>query len=134
MVFDQIQERGLEFDPPLDPETQRLRHLGVLARMMRPWCQCVCDNCLNRIRFDHNSAVAVSQRLDGDNRAASDNVTLMLLSQEAGLSIWATPLWIPTGTIAEWKARQVALVWNFGNRVLDHLGQIQAQGGPTSVD
>ena len=122
------------FDPPLDPEMQRVQQLEVLARMMRPWCQCVYDNCLNRIRFDHNSAAAVRQRLDEDNRAASDDVALMLLAQEAGLSLWATPLWIPTGTIAEWKARQVALVVNFGNRMLDHLEEIQAQGGHTSVD
>ena len=134
MILDLIQERGLEFDPPLDPEAQRLRHLGVLARMMRPWCQCVCDRYLNRIRFDHNSAAAVRQRLDEDNRAAADDVTLMLLSQEAGLSLWETPVWIPTGTIAEWKARQVALVHNFWNSVLDYLGEIQARGGFTSVD
>ena len=87
MVFDQIQEHGVEFEPPLDPETQRLRHLGVLARMMRPWCQCVCDNCLNRIRFDHNSAAAVRQRLDEDNRAASDDVTLMRLSLTGGRTV-----------------------------------------------
>ena len=134
-MFDQIEERGLEFDPPLDPETQRLRHLGILARMMRPWCQCVCDRCLNRIRFDHNSAAAIQQGLDEDNRAAADDVTLMILSQEAGMSLWATPLWIPTGTIAEiWKMRQVALVHNIWNGVLDRLGDFYDQEGAFPVN
>ena len=59
---------------------------------------------------------------------------LMLLSRDAGMSLWATPVWIPSGTMAEWKVRQVALVHNIWNGVLDRLGEVQDQEGPVSVD
>ena len=102
--------------------------------MMRPWWKCVCTRCLSRIRVDHSSAAATQGRLDEDNQTPADDVTLMLLAQEAGLSLWATPVWVPSGTIAEWEVRQVALVHNFWAGILNHMGAIQARGGFTSVD
>ena len=62
MVMARIQHLGLVLDPPMDPEATRLRHLGIIARRMPPWCQCACDRCLYRIRSDHDTPAARRQR------------------------------------------------------------------------
>ena len=134
MVMARIEELGLELDPPLDPEATRLRHLGILARMMRPWCQCACDRCLHRIRFDHDTPAVRRQRSSEDFFAAQDDISLILLSQDAGMALWATPVWIPTGTMAEWKNTMLAMVHNIWIGVLDRLGAVPDQEGPLMVD
>ena len=101
MVLARIDELGLELDPPLDAEATRVRHLGILTRRMRPWCQCACDRCLRRVRFDHDTPAARRQRMAEDLRAAQDDISLIILSQDAGMALWATPVWIPTGTMAD---------------------------------
>ena len=130
MVFERIEELGLVLNPPLDPETQRLRHLSILSRRMRPWCQCACNRCLYRIRFDHDTPAARRQRSEEDTQAARDDV----MSQDEEMVLWATQVWIPTGTIGEWKNTMLAMVHNIWNGVLDRLGEVQDQEGPLSVD
>ena len=134
LVLACIQELGLELDPPLDPETSRLRHLGILARRMRPWCQCICDRCLHRIRFDHDTPAARRQRDAEDLQAARDDITLIILSQDAGMALWATQVWIPTGTMGEWKNTMLAMVHNIWIGVLDRLGPVPDQEDPLSVE
>ena len=66
--------------------------------------------------------------------AAQDDISLILLSQDAGMALWATPVWIPTGTMAEWKNTMLAMVHNIWIGVLDRMGAVPDQEGPLSVD
>ena len=130
-----IQHLGLVLDPPMDPEATRLRHLGIIARRMLPWCQCACDRCLYRIRFDHDTPAARRQRHVNDLVAVQEDIELILLSQEAGMALWAIPaVWIPAGTMAEWKDTMLTIVHNIWNGVLDRLGGVVDQEGPLMVD
>ena len=135
MVMARIQQLGLVLDPPMDPEATRLRHLGIIARSMPPWCQCACDRCLYRIRFDHDTPAARRQRHANDLVAVQEDIELILLSQEAEMALWAIPaVWIPTDTMAEWKNTMLAIVHNIWNGVLDRLGEVPDQEGPLMVD
>ena len=129
-----IQELGLVLEPPLDPEATRLRHLGIIARRMPPWCQCECDRCQYRVRFDHDTPAARRQRDANDFFAAQDDITEIVLSQEAGMALWATPVWTPTGTMAEWINTRLAMVHNIWIGVLDRMGEVPDQEGPLMVD
>ena len=134
MVMARIQEHGLVLDPPLEPEATRLRHLGILARRMRPWCECACNRCRYRVRLNHDTPAARRQRDAEDFFAVQDDISLILLSQDAGMALWATPVWIPTGTMAEWKNTMLAMVHNIWIGVLDRLGEVPDQEGPLMVD
>ena len=62
MVMARIHTLGLVLEPPLDPKATRLRHLGIIARRMPPWCQCECGGCQYRVRFDHDTPAQRRQR------------------------------------------------------------------------
>ena len=135
MVMARIHHLGLVLDPPLDPEATRLRHMGRLARRMDPWCQCACDRCLYGIRLDHDTPGARRRRYQNGPVAAQEDVQLILLSQEAGMALWAIPaVWVPTGNMDEYANTVLAIVHNIGIGVLDRLGAVQDQEGPLMVD
>ena len=59
----------------------------------------------------------------------------VILPQAMGLSIWKAPVWVPSGTLEEWRARLIGFATNYASLVLVHLEEIQEQSGEfTYVD
>ena len=107
-----ILESGNQLKPPLNFEMSRRRHYGLLILTAQPMCRCPCGDCGPR-HIPHRpealilpDAIADPQLTRDDLVTASHDFQAMLISRVLRYRIWEFPVWVPSGRLDDWLARQ----------------------------
>ena len=107
-----IQRSGKQFEPPLNFERSRLRHIGMLLLKADPRCHCPCGYCGPQ-NVPHQPEPLTLQNTMSDLQLAQEDVLaaradleVMLISRILGYAVWDLPSWVPDGRYDGWVERQ----------------------------